>query len=207
MNIQVSLMKYAIDYLSKFISSKKNLNRILKNKIMRMKIEKKDKFLLYNSIPQIIIKLENNRLIDDKNYALSKIRSFAHQGKSKLFIKNYLIQKGIEKLMNVKTEINDEDSILAPLSQGEMSIHDVRTIHASEPNISNNRRIGMVLRYCATDVKQTKIDQDKAILVKGEDHHQNFGMIPRPISDMDDKAQALAQSHGQIRTKALMDLD
>jgi len=107
----------------------------------------------------------------------------------------------------VKTEINDEDSILAPLSQGEMSIHDVRTIHASEPNISNNRRIGMVLRYCATDVKQTKIDQDKAILVKGEDHHQNFGMIPRPISDMDDKAQALAQSHGQIRTKALMDLD
>ena len=99
MNIQVSLMKYAIDYLSKFSSSKKNLNRILKNKIMRMKIEKKDKFLLYNSIPQIIIKLENNKLINDKNYTLSKIRSFANQGKSELFIKNYLIQKGIEKLI------------------------------------------------------------------------------------------------------------
>ena len=99
MNIQVSLMKYAIDYLGKFSSSKKNLSRILKNKIMRMKIEKKDKFLLYNSIPQIILKLENNNLINDNNYALSKIRSFAHQGKSKLFIKNYLIQKGIEKLI------------------------------------------------------------------------------------------------------------
>ena len=99
MNIQVSLMKYAIAYLSKFSSSKKNLSRILKNKIMRMKIEKKDKFLLYNSIPQIILKLENNKLINDNNYTLSKIRSFAHQGKSKLFIKNYLIQKGIEKLI------------------------------------------------------------------------------------------------------------
>ena len=99
MNIQVSLMKYAIAYLSKFSSSKKNLSRILKNKIMRMKIEKKDKFLLYNSIPQIILKLENNKLIDDNNYALSKIRSFAHQGKSEFFIKNYLIQKGIEKLI------------------------------------------------------------------------------------------------------------
>ena len=43
MNIQVTLMKYAIDYLSKFSSSKKNLSRILQNKIMRMKIEKKDK--------------------------------------------------------------------------------------------------------------------------------------------------------------------
>ena len=99
MNIQAPLMKYAINYLSKFSSSKKNLNRILKNKILRMKIEKKDKFILYNSITQIILKLENNKLIDDKNYALTKIRSFAHQGKSKLFIKNYLIQKGIEKLI------------------------------------------------------------------------------------------------------------
>ena len=99
MNIQVSLMKYAIDYLSKFSSSKKNLSRILKNKIMRMKIEKKDKFFLYNSIPQILLKLENNKLINDNNYTLSKIRSFADQGKSKLFIKNYLIQKGIEKLI------------------------------------------------------------------------------------------------------------
>ena len=99
MNIQVSLMKYAIAYLSKFSSSKKNLSRILKNKIMRMKIEKKDKFFLYNSIPQIISKLENNKLINDKNYTQSKIRSFTDQGKSKLFIKNYLIQKGIEKLI------------------------------------------------------------------------------------------------------------
>ena len=99
MNIQISLMKYAIDYLSKFTSSKKNLNRILKNKIIRMKIEKKDKFILYNSIPQIILKLENNKLINEKNFSLSKIRLFAHQGKSKLFIKNYLMQKGIEKLI------------------------------------------------------------------------------------------------------------
>ena len=99
MNIQVSLMKYAINYLSKFSSSKKNLNRVLKNKIIRMKIERKDKFILYDSIPQIILKLENNNLINDKNFTLSKIRLFAHQGKSELFIKNYLMQKGIEKLI------------------------------------------------------------------------------------------------------------
>ena len=99
MNIQVFLMKYAIDYLSKFNSSKKNLSRILKNKIIRMKIEKKDKFILYNFIPQIILKLENNNLINDKNFTLSKIRLFAHQGKSELFIKKYLMQKGVEKLI------------------------------------------------------------------------------------------------------------
>jgi SOS response regulatory protein OraA/RecX len=91
------LMRYAIDYLSKFSSSKKNLERILKGKIMRLKIEKKDKPELYDSIPEIILKLEINKFINDENYTLSKIRILAQQGKSKAFIKNYLFQKGIEK--------------------------------------------------------------------------------------------------------------
>jgi SOS response regulatory protein OraA/RecX len=91
------LMRYAIDYLSKFSSSKKNLERILKSKIIRLKIEKKDKPELYNSIPEIILKLESNKFINDENYTSSKIRVIARQGKSKACIKNYLIQKGIEK--------------------------------------------------------------------------------------------------------------
>ncbi len=90
------LLKYAIDYLSKFSSSKANLERILKKKIQRLKIEKQDKFLLYNSINEIINKLEKNNFIDDYNYTYTKIRNFNFQGKSKIFIKSYLIQKGVK---------------------------------------------------------------------------------------------------------------
>ncbi|SVD05476.1 uncharacterized protein METZ01_LOCUS358330, partial [marine metagenome] len=97
MDDQMSLMKYAIGYLSKYSSSKKNLERILKKKIRLMKIEKKEKFILYNSIDQVMLNLGKNKFIDDNNYAISKIRLFAMQGKSKVFIKSYLIQKGIEK--------------------------------------------------------------------------------------------------------------
>ena len=93
------LMKYAINYLSKFSSSKANLEKILKNKIRRLNIEKKDKFFLYSSIEEIIDKLEKQNLINDLVYSQSKIRSFAYQGKSKLYIKSYFIQKGIEKLL------------------------------------------------------------------------------------------------------------
>ena len=131
----------------------------------------------------------------------------SHKGplyeQEKTFESNNLLSRG----QRVKTEINEKDSILAPLNQGEMSIHHVRTIHASEPNKTNNRRIGMVLRYCTTEVKQTKTKLDKAILVKGVDQHQNFNMIPRPISDMHQKAEALAQSLIQIRSNALTDFD
>ena len=67
------------------------------NKIRRMKLEKKDKFILYSSIASIIADLEINKLIDDKNFAQSKIHSLSFQGKSKIFVKNYLMQKGIEK--------------------------------------------------------------------------------------------------------------
>ena len=99
MSDKLKLMKYSIDYLSKFSSSKKNLERVIKNKIIRMKLDSKDKYFLYNFIPEIINKLENNKLIDDKNYAYSKISFLAKQGKSLFFIKNYLIQKGIEKII------------------------------------------------------------------------------------------------------------
>jgi regulatory protein len=90
------LMKYAIDYLSKYSSSKNNLIQILKNKVRRLKIEKKDKFLLFNSIGTIVEKLEKNNFINDFNYSISKIRSFIFQGKSRIFIKSYFIQKGVE---------------------------------------------------------------------------------------------------------------
>jgi SOS response regulatory protein OraA/RecX len=89
------LLKYAINYLSKYSSSKANLEIILKNKIRRLKIDNKEKFLLYNSIEEIIDKLEKNKYIDDDNYTFSKIRSFIFQGKSRIFIKSYLLQKRV----------------------------------------------------------------------------------------------------------------
>ena len=106
------LVKYAINYLSKYSSSKKNLERILKNKIRRTNIEKKEKFTLYNSIPEIIKKLEKNNFINDYNYATSKVNTLISNGKSKIFIKNYLFKKEInEKLSaDIFTELDAEDS-------------------------------------------------------------------------------------------------
>ena len=106
------LVKYAINYLSKYSSSKTNLERILRNKIRKTNIEKKEKFILYNSIPDIIKKLEKNNFINDYNYASSKINIFISNGKSKIFIKNYLFKKGIDEKLSseIFAELNEEDS-------------------------------------------------------------------------------------------------
>ncbi len=104
----IVLKKYAYSYLSKYNTSKKNLDRILQNKVRRMNLNKKDKYTLYNFIASILTDLENNKLIDDKNFAQSKIHSLSLQGKSKISIISYLIQKGIEKNMVEKTFKNFE---------------------------------------------------------------------------------------------------
>ena len=106
------LVKYAVNYLRKYSSSKTNLERILKNKIRRTNIEKKEKFTLYNSIPEIIKKLEKNNFINDYNYATSKVNIFISNGKSKIFIKNYLFKKGIDENLSAEifAQLNEEDS-------------------------------------------------------------------------------------------------
>ena len=91
------LLKYAIYYLSKYSSSKKNLEFILKKKIRRLSEEKKIRFQLYNEIQIIIEKLEKLNLINDQVFVESKIQSLQYQAKSKNYIKQYFLQKGINK--------------------------------------------------------------------------------------------------------------
>ena len=90
------LLKYAIYYLSKYSSSKKNLEFILKKKIRRLSDEKKIRFHLYDEIQIIIEKLEKLNLINDQVFVESKIQSLQYQAKSKNYIKQYLLQKGID---------------------------------------------------------------------------------------------------------------
>ena len=82
------LIKYAIDYLSKYSSSKANLEKILRNKIRRLKIEKKEKYLLYNSLEKIIFDLEKNHFVNDLNYAFNKYKSLKEINSLIPYLKN-----------------------------------------------------------------------------------------------------------------------
>jgi len=107
MDNKEKLLKYAIYYLSKYSSSKKNLEYILKKKIRRISDEKKIRFQLYKEIKIIIDKLEQLKLINDTIYAESKINALLNQVKSKNYIRQYLIRKG------VSSEIADEQIALS----------------------------------------------------------------------------------------------
>ena len=108
MNKRDYLLKYAVEYLSKYSSSKKNLDRIIKSKIRRLSSDKKIRFELYKEISHVFDQLEKNHLLSDENYSFTKIQSLANQGKSKNFIKNYLYSKGIDNKIIIEQIDNYE---------------------------------------------------------------------------------------------------
>jgi non-haem Fe2+, alpha-ketoglutarate-dependent halogenase len=101
------------------------------------------------------------------------------------FHKDNLLSRGQEIIVEVDAA-RAVDCILAP---GEMSLHHVKLVHGSEPNRSDDRRIGLAIRYIATDVKQLKV-RDSAMLVRGADRYGHFDVEPRPRRDLDEAALA-----------------
>lgn len=70
--------------------------------------------------------------------------------------------------------INEAEAVLCPLAPGQASFHHGWTLHASLPNTSADRRIGLNVQYLAPHVCQTKNETDSALLVRGEDRFGNF---------------------------------
>ena len=103
------LLKYAIEYLSKFSSSKKNLDRILKSKIQRLIKDKKERYHLYKELNYVYEQLEKNNFLSDENYSFNKINILAKQGKSINYIKKYLYSKGIENKTIINQLVNYEN--------------------------------------------------------------------------------------------------
>jgi ectoine hydroxylase-related dioxygenase (phytanoyl-CoA dioxygenase family) len=97
-----------------------------------------------------------------------------------------LLSRGQE----IAVEVDESQASWLPLAPGEASLHNIRTVHASEPNRSAGRRVGVAIRYIAPDVEQVAVDNDSAWLVRGEDRYGNFIHENPPRADMDTDALA-----------------
>ncbi len=101
------------------------------------------------------------------------------------FHKDNLLSRGQE----VAVAVDEAQAVDIVLQPGEISLHHIKLVHGSAPNLSDDRRIGFALRYIPTHVRQTKV-RDSAMLVRGVDRHHHFDPEPRPRHDLDDAALA-----------------
>lgn len=84
--------------------------------------------------------------------------------------------------------VAEEDAVMCPLRPGQASFHHGWTLHSSFPNTGNDRRIGVNVQYLAPSMRQTKHNQDTAILVRGEDCFGHYGMDKPAEVDLDPAA-------------------
>ena len=108
------------------------------------------------------------------------------------FHQDNLLSRGQE----VAVAVPESEGVLIPLAAGEVSLHDVKLVHGSAPNETNNRRVGLAIRYVPPHVRQIKV-RDSAMLVRGVDTHGHFDPEPDPGSDVD--AAALAAHADAMR--------
>ncbi len=102
----------------------------------------------------------------------------------------------------IAVEVDESKTVAMALGPGEMSVHNVRIAHASGPNSTDDRRIGVSLHYMPTRSRQMVGDWDSAALVRGRDDFHHFAPTPIPTCDMDPVAVAF---HGRA-VAALRDI-
>lgn len=89
------------------------------------------------------------------------------------FNQDNLLTRGQE----IAVEVDDSEAVDVVLRPGEMSLHHGRVFHASNPNGSDDRRIGLAIRYVPTRMKQMQAGALCATLVRGEDRHGHFHLV------------------------------
>ena len=95
--------------------------------------------------------------------------------------------------------LDESKAVHIELSAGEFSLHHERTAHASEPNRSNDRRIGFAFFYCPTHVRST-IGRRRATLVRGVDEYGYWDRDHEPRFDLDPESmQQLAAAWGEYK--------
>lgn len=90
----------------------------------------------------------------------------------------------------IAVEVDETRAVCVTLEPGEFSLHHVLVFHASEPNRSDDIRIGFAIRYVPTHIRQTAGVRESATLVRGVDEHRHFDPEPAPAADLHPDAVA-----------------
>jgi hypothetical protein len=113
---------------------------------------------------------------------------------------NNLLSRGQE----VAVDVADEDKVAVELATGQLSLHHGLTIHGSGPNVGNDRRIGVAIRYLSPHIKKQVGDQDYAIPARGDCLAGNFKTYSAPNQDFAPESLKLYDDILDVQTAVIM---
>ncbi|SDD32802.1 phytanoyl-CoA dioxygenase family protein [Ruegeria marina] len=115
------------------------------------------------------------------------------------YSENNLLSRGQE----IAVDVAETDRTHIELSPGQMSLHHGLTIHGSGRNRSDDRRIGVAIRYLNPNARQLVAERDYAMPARGHDASENFVHVDAPSHLFSPEALALYNRIRSDQTKAL----
>ena len=116
------------------------------------------------------------------------------------FDDNNLLSRGQE----IRVDVAEKDKVPIILQPGEISLHHGLTIHGSGPNVSDDRRIGVVVRYLTPEIRKSGGERDYAHLARGADRHDNWAPSPAPTAPFTPEALAHYDQVRALQTSVMM---
>ncbi|MBT3556995.1 MAG: phytanoyl-CoA dioxygenase family protein [Rhodospirillales bacterium] len=101
-----------------------------------------------------------------------------------------LLSRGQE----IAVTVDEGAAVPVVLKPGQMAIHHGHMFHASGPNISDDRRIGLAIQFISPSMRQTDGARVPVSLVRGEDRFGHFDVMTPPRETMSDEGRAIVRS-------------
>lgn len=117
------------------------------------------------------------------------------------FAHNNLLSRGQE----IAIEVDDTAGVDVVLKAGQASLHHGHLFHASGPNGTDDRRIGVAIRYITPAMRQTTGERSLVALVNGEDHYGHFTVAGPPRGRLTEQDFDLCRRDVEIKRRLLYD--
>jgi len=115
------------------------------------------------------------------------------------FSENNLLSRGQE----IAVDVDDSEGVDVILKPGQASLHHGHLFHASGPNKSPNRRIGVAIRYIKPSMKQSNGYKSLVTRVAGEDKFNHFNTISSPRGWLSEDDFKMCAIHSESNNKIL----
>lgn len=102
----------------------------------------------------------------------------------------------------ITTGFDEASAVTLPMMAGEMVFFNNAICHSSRPNMSDDRRVLMLIEYVPTHAYQHD-PRESAMLVRGRDGYGNFDQDSRPEAEMSKAARAAWRRKVKVQASVL----
>jgi ectoine hydroxylase-related dioxygenase (phytanoyl-CoA dioxygenase family) len=119
----------------------------------------------------------------------------SHRGPALKQRDTFAPDNALSRGQEIEVAVDEAQAVDLALEPGQMSMHHLWIVHGSDPNRSAVPRVGLAIRYVASQVRQRDGSRPLAMLVRGEDRHGHFTLAERPTRN---DGRAGEGVHGQV---------